>query len=538
MAGLVPTAEQTVFPQQGPLPNASPDAFGAQVGAADEHLSSALGYAGDQLADQALRTQGLINAAHVKNADMNFQSQLGDAEAKFYSLSGKAAMDAYPQFKQQLMDLRAQSLGTMTNSVAQGMLDTSIAFTASRAIRSASSYAGEQSKKYVLDTSDARVQNLIQQAAAHPLDDQWFGAAEKTIRGEVAQQGQLMGWSPDQIQAQQNRYSSDIWTTRIGVVANSDIDAATKMFNDNIDKIDASHQASIMYSLQNRQYTQLYREVMIQNRIDAMGEKQLKLQQDQTANNLIADAAEGKPHSTGEIAELLRTGQIDRSGYDAAIKPSGAAKDDLTVVDQFDKQLHAGTLTGATVLDAYSAGTLSATTTKNYLKAIEDPTAGKDAVATASHSALLAAVGGGMETSFFPKEQQQQLMALRAQADQEWTQRVLINREDPTKVLQDMLPRYVQNPSTPVGLPQPMFGPILNQQSLTVAAQKLKAAHDSGAIDTPTFNKNALLIGQYQAFYNFKAKQDAIAKQVKSGKPVTADQGTGQPLVPDTSGGQ
>lgn len=531
--------EQDVFPQQGVQPNATGADFGAQVGMATQNFGASLGQAGDTFSQMVLRTQGLKNEADAKNADMAFQTDLGQKEAAFMSLSGKAAADAYPGYVASIAALRQQYLGSMTNPMAKQMLDQTLSYTAGRSIRSASSYAGSQQKQYVVDTSDARVQNLITQAANHPLDDGWFGAAKQSIAGEVAQQGRLMGWSPDQVTQQQQKYDSDLWGERIRIIANTDIGAAQKMFQDHADDIDPAHRAAIDASLQNRAYMGMMRAVTYQNRIDAMGEKTLKLQQNAAASNYVADTLGGNPPTTAQLANDLRTGMLNKEGFDWVVAQgkAGAPKDDLQTYDALTAELHAGTLKGTDVMDAASAGKLTTATARSLIKAVEDPTAGKDAVATANHTALIEAIGGGMETSFFPAEQQRTLMNLRAQAQQEWTQRVMVNHEDSTAVLRDMIPRYVQTGSVPVGLAQPKFGPVVDQQSLSIAAQKLKAAHDAGQIDDADFAKNATIIGQYQAFYNLQAKQTAIAKAVKTGKPLPADQGGGG-LVPDTSGGQ
>ena len=271
------------------MPQATGADFGAQVGAAQQDFGSSLGRAGDNLAEMTLRTRQLINESNARQADIGFQTELGQKEAAFYALSGKAAADGLNPYIADITALRGKYLGAMTNPMAQGMLDQTLSFTAGRSIRSAASHAGEQMKSWVANTSDARIQNLITGAAQHPLDDGWFDAAQKTIAGEVDQQSKLMGWSPDQVQQQKAKYDSDLWMERIRIVSGSDMGAAQKMFDDHADQIDPAHRAAIDQNLQNRAYMSMMRDTALQNRINSMGEKQLKTMQDGNASNPVAN---------------------------------------------------------------------------------------------------------------------------------------------------------------------------------------------------------------------------------------------------------
>jgi hypothetical protein len=534
-----PLLEQTVLPQQGVQPQASPADFGAQVGEAQQNFGSALGKAGDTLAEQTLRTRALINEANARQADIGFQTDLGKAESDYYSLSGKAAVDAYPAYVQQITSLRGKYLASMTNPMAQQMLDQTLSYTAGRSIRSAASHAGEEMKKWVVDTSDARVQNLITGAAQHPLDDGWFKAAQGSIASEVDSQAKVMGWSPEQVTQQKNKYDSDLWMERIRIVSGSDIAAAQKMFDEHADEIDPAHRAVIDQNLQNRAYTQMARDIALQNHIDSAAEKALRATQDSNAANLVADTLSGKPPTDAVLSNMLRTGQLDKSGFDWIVSAGkqGPSTDDLATYDQFQKELNAGTLKGADVMDAASAGLLTHATAKTLIKAVEDPAAAADAVGKANFATLKNGLFAGADTGFamLSADQRQITQSLWAQAQQEWTQRVLINHEDSNLVLKDMVPRYQQNAAVPPGLPQPKFGPVIDMQSAQAAAVQTKAAHDAGTMDDDTFKMQKALISQYLGWYVQKQQQDATVKGL--GKPVTPTAG-GQTYTPDTQGSQ
>ena len=192
-----PTNEQTVFPEQGPLPNASGAAFGAQVGAAQQGVGQALNQAGDQEFDVAMKWQNLKNEATAQNLAVQFQGDLGKIEDGYYSLSGKAAADAYPKFSSDVAALQQKYLGASPNPMVANMVGGTVKFSVGRSLMSGGRYAGEQTKSWMIDSADGHAQMLAYQAAQKWDDPNFRETAFAGIDASAETLGEQKNWSAD-----------------------------------------------------------------------------------------------------------------------------------------------------------------------------------------------------------------------------------------------------------------------------------------------------------------------------------------------------
>jgi hypothetical protein len=189
----VPTLEQNVFPQQGPLPNASGADFGAQVGAAEQGVGEALGQAGDVMAKHVLAWQGLKNEATASDLDIQFQGDLGKLEDNFYALKGKAAADAQPKFESDLIALRQHYLGASPNPMVANMLSQSVGYSIGRSMRQSGQYAGDQTKAWMIQSADSRNQLLVNLGARNYADPQVQAEVSAALDAGVKNWGELNG---------------------------------------------------------------------------------------------------------------------------------------------------------------------------------------------------------------------------------------------------------------------------------------------------------------------------------------------------------
>jgi hypothetical protein len=194
-----PILEQNVFPEQGPLPQANGADFGAQVGAATEGLGQQVQRTGDVIADNVLRWQGLKNQATANDLDVQFQGDLGTLEDKFYSLKGKAAADAYPQFQQDLQALRDKYMGISPNPVVRNMLGSTVNYSIGRSLRSGGQFSGEQTRNWMIDAGQSRIQSLQYNAVKRYNDDDYAKTAQAAIDAGIEDLGATQGWSPEHI---------------------------------------------------------------------------------------------------------------------------------------------------------------------------------------------------------------------------------------------------------------------------------------------------------------------------------------------------
>lgn len=195
----VPTTEQTVFPEQGPLPQANGADFGAQIGAAQQGLGNQVSQVGDEAFDQAIKWQGLKNQATAQDLDVQFQGDLGKLEDGYYSLKGKAAADAYPQFQSDLTALRDKYVGAAPNPMVQNMIGQSVNYSLGRSLRSGGQFAGEQTRAWMVDSGTARIQSLDYAATKRFSDQGYADETDKARDAAIEDQGKIQGWSDEHI---------------------------------------------------------------------------------------------------------------------------------------------------------------------------------------------------------------------------------------------------------------------------------------------------------------------------------------------------
>lgn len=195
----VPTNEQTVFPEQGPLPQANGADFGGQVGQAQQGLGEQLGQAGDVMAKHVLAWQGLKNEATAQDLNVSFQSDLGKLETQYYGLKGKQQADAYPAFETQVQALRQQYLGRAGNPMVANMLGGTLGQSVGYTLRSAGRQAGAATKDWMIQSAAGHADMLTYQAQQHYNDPTYVATAREGIKASIQNYGELQGWSQDTI---------------------------------------------------------------------------------------------------------------------------------------------------------------------------------------------------------------------------------------------------------------------------------------------------------------------------------------------------
>ncbi len=102
---------------------ASPDAFGASKGRAEQTLGQGLesvSQTGFNQADLAAQLEGQTHAAELHSWQSN---QVTDEQEKFLSLRGKAALMALPDFKKRIDDIHDQVLDQSGNAFTKNLVN-------------------------------------------------------------------------------------------------------------------------------------------------------------------------------------------------------------------------------------------------------------------------------------------------------------------------------------------------------------------------------------------------------------------------------
>lgn len=165
MATVPYTPFNTVSPNAAPEARenveASPSEFGGLVGGAEEKLGQTEEQTGSVIGQAALQQQELVNQANVRQAMNGFMPAMADAWAKFGVLKGQAAVDARPQFDQNILALRDQFSKNLS-PMAQEQYFSASSYLTNRMTLQSSEYASQQQKEYVKAEAGSYIENLIQ----------------------------------------------------------------------------------------------------------------------------------------------------------------------------------------------------------------------------------------------------------------------------------------------------------------------------------------------------------------------------------------
>lgn len=204
-------------------------AFGGATGEAMSSLGQTMEGAGNELFARAVALKQLDNEAEATKADADYLMQSGQIYNQFKSLEGKAAVDAYPKYQQDLNDLRTKTRDALSNPMSQRMFDARSLSTMGRTIIYGGAHAAEENKRYLVGTSKARIQAAGDQALAAPADEQSFQQQLAVTRDQVQHQGDIGGWSPDQVAQETSKQTSLLWSKRIEGLARTQPFLADKM---------------------------------------------------------------------------------------------------------------------------------------------------------------------------------------------------------------------------------------------------------------------------------------------------------------------
>ena len=203
---------QRVMPQGQQVYNtidrATPDSFGGQVG-------QTLNQAGDMLAQDTIRRQQLANEANVSDVYANQFSPAARAILQNYmKLEGKDAEAAFPDYQQQMNDLRDQTRAALPNAMQQKAFDQISTRRVDGDLDGMARYAAAQTKQWEWNSHTAKIADLIDQAAANYNNPDVIKAVANQIDQETYRYGRGRldvsaggyvgghGWSDDVIDYQ------------------------------------------------------------------------------------------------------------------------------------------------------------------------------------------------------------------------------------------------------------------------------------------------------------------------------------------------
>jgi len=207
------------------------DAFGAGVANAVGHIGRAVEGAGNEIWARATAMQQLNEQANAANAVAEFTTAMGEKYAAYSSLSGKAAVDGYKPYIEDLNSTR-EAIGQKLNSpYAQKVYLQESRSIQARSVFSAAAHSGREGKNYAIGSTQSLIDARSNAAALAPQDEDSYKASLQQNAKDAQRLGDLHGWDAQTTKNYESQMNSKMTMGRIQGLAKSDVPAAQKLLD-------------------------------------------------------------------------------------------------------------------------------------------------------------------------------------------------------------------------------------------------------------------------------------------------------------------
>ena len=208
------------------IDSATPESFGGQVG-------QTLQQAGNMLAQHAIQRQQLLNETNVNDIYTNqFSPAARDIYQNYMKLGGKDAEARFPEFQQQMSDLRTQTRANLPNPMQQKAFDAISTRRLEADLDGMARYAAAQTKSWQWNTHTAMIQNLTADAEAHYNDPHRLKELTDRLDKETANYANSHGWSDEVYEYQIHKNNDRLWSAVINRQALTDPEGALTTYRD------------------------------------------------------------------------------------------------------------------------------------------------------------------------------------------------------------------------------------------------------------------------------------------------------------------
>jgi hypothetical protein len=211
-----------------------PESFGVNVWQSVRQLGQTADTVGNEIFARGIAMQDLANHSEAQKADADYMAKAGELHATFSARQGKDAVDAYPQYMDDLRKARTDIGAGLSNHMSQKLYDAQSLSTMGRTIFNGAGHAATQNKLYAVQSSQSKVAAINDQVLGSPMDDEGFktnlAEAEAQIRSQVALKGGDSAMADEAVA--QNR--SDLYSTKIKGMLRTNPIGAGKILDDAI----------------------------------------------------------------------------------------------------------------------------------------------------------------------------------------------------------------------------------------------------------------------------------------------------------------
>jgi hypothetical protein len=277
--------------------------------------------------------------------------------------------------------------------------------------------------------------------------------------------------------------------------------------------------------------TQFHQEAALNNAMDTNAHNMLRDWQDKNEAELYGQAISGQAIDRQQLAWMTKNQYITPAAeraISAELVRQGKGTDNTDVYNNLDRRARAGEDIGADLSAAVESGDLTGRTALSLLRTV-DARKQKRADQTETGNFATLRTLAGMDAQEHPlvdlgREANAAQVALWAQAQQEWNERVHLGGEDSTRVLADMKERYQHPVQSVEALPRLRLGTAngaVKIDDLPSIVIRTQDAHDAGQLSDDQFRREQELIKQYYSVLSAQQARQNAAQNVPTPSAAT-----------------
>ena len=195
---------------------AGPASFGAQAGQAIQGLGRTGDAVGNMLAQHAVQRQQLINETNVNDVYSNqFSPQLKTITQNYMKLEGKDAEARFPEFQQQMSNLRTEARSNLSNPMQQKAFDEMSTRRVEADLDGMARHAAAQTKAWQWNTHTAMIGDLTAEAEANYNDPRRLKEITDRLDNATAKYADDHGWSDEVFEYHLHQNNDRLWSAVI-----------------------------------------------------------------------------------------------------------------------------------------------------------------------------------------------------------------------------------------------------------------------------------------------------------------------------------
>lgn len=480
-----------------------------------------------------LRAEDAFTQLRQKQIDLTY------GDGGFANLKGGDAVNKpiLKTYKAQFDQVANQLSGSLDNGFQQKLFQKRVDVAGLQLqediVKHVASQANVYSDDVLKGTLDTEVQNAASRwsepdAALLPIQ-----RINSAIDLYASRNGKPAEWATDL----REKATSKVYDGIIRQALATDPDQAQAMFTVYGKNLQAADRSQLDMTIQNHQYTAMVRDTMQEQRAQAAAQKELHLDQAKQFADMWASVLKpGKNNpapTAGDIADAVRNQQLTPEMGHALLTMEKGGEDNSQAVIGLHVLLHDENATTKDKLNAISRAASGRQITALTAGTLTDGVFNKDTKGeTAEQKGLYASLktilgGHNVEMGLIHLDNTQERMQsdLWGQAQNEWTQRVLVGKEDAQTVFSNMVQRYQQKPVVPTWLPVPRYGSTTSLEDVKAVAAKTMQQFQTNGITQDEYAYQMDILNNYRNFYQQQIAQQQAAQAALKGNVGKQEKG-------------